>query len=111
VTDAPEHPHGAGPVVTVFRSRLRPEARDEYGEWADRMLELARAMPGFVEFKAFEAQDGERVSVITFANLDAQRAWRDHPEHRVAQRLGRDRFYESYAIQVCEVLGETGFTR
>jgi len=95
----------------VFRSRLRPGEATEYGEWAGRMLELARAMPGFVDFKTFQADDGERVSVITFANLDAQRAWRDHPEHRVAQQLGRERFYQSYAIQVAEVIGEHRFPR
>jgi heme-degrading monooxygenase HmoA len=68
-------------------------------------------MPGFVDFKAFEADDGERVSVITFASMQAQRAWRDHPEHRAAQQAGRDRFYASYDITVSEVVGESHFER
>jgi heme-degrading monooxygenase HmoA len=74
------------------------------------MLELAQTMPGFVDFKIFEADDGERVSVITFTSLEAQRAWRDHPEHRAAQQIGRERFYASYDISVCEVVGESHFT-
>jgi heme-degrading monooxygenase HmoA len=98
-------------VVTVFRSRLRPDAGDEYATWAARMLELARAMPGFVDFKSFHADDGERVSVITFDSLETQRAWRDHPDHRAAQRLGRDRFYETFDIQVAAVVRESRFTR
>jgi len=73
----------AGPdgprIVTVFRSRLRPESGADYHETAQRMLELAQTMPGFVNFKIFEADDGERVSVITFNSREAQRAWRDHP--------------------------------
>ena len=36
------------PALTIFRSRLRPEARDEYVLWAERMDRLARQMPGFV---------------------------------------------------------------
>jgi heme-degrading monooxygenase HmoA len=96
--------------MTVFRSRLRPEAGPDYRDTAERMLELARAMPGFVDFKTFEADDGERVSIITFASAEAHRAWRDHPEHRRAQQLGRERFYASYDISVCEVTGEHHFT-
>ena len=97
------------PVVTVFRSRLRPEAADEYHETAARILDLARTMPGFVDFKSFVADDGERVSIVTFASRQAHQAWRDHPEHRLAQQAGRDRFYASYDITVGEVTGESHF--
>lgn len=97
------------PVVTVFRSRLRPDAGDAYTRLAERMLELARAMPGFVDFKTFEADDGERVSIVTFASMAQHRAWRDHPEHRRAQRLGRERFYASYRITVAGVVDERRF--
>ena len=96
-------------IVTVFRSRLRPEAGAEYYETAERMLELARTMPGFVDFKSFEADDGERVSVITFDSSEAQRAWRDHPEHRAAQKIGRERFYASYDISVCALSSKSTF--
>jgi heme-degrading monooxygenase HmoA len=111
MTEAPGHLHGGGPLVTVFRSRLRPEARTEYDAWAERMLELARAMPGFVDFKTFRADDEERVSVITFDSLEHHQAWRDHPEHGAAQELGRERFYQSFAIQVCEVIQARHFSR
>ena len=104
---------GAPPpsVVTVFRSTLRPDAAEEYEAVAARMLSLARAMPGFVDYKTFAAEDGERVTIVTFASLAAHQAWRDHPEHRQAQRLGRERFYDAYAIQVGLCLTEARFRR
>ena len=34
-------------IVTVFRSRLHPGVQDEYTQWAGRMSELARTMPGY----------------------------------------------------------------
>ena len=107
----PVNGEGGRHVVTVFRSRLRPDAGPEYAAWAARMLEIARGMPGFVDFKTFQAEDGERVSVIAFDSLEAQRAWGEHPEHRAAQRLGRERFYDSYDIQVAEVVRTSRFTR
>jgi heme-degrading monooxygenase HmoA len=91
-----------GQVVTVFRSRLRPEAADEYGPRAAEMLALAETMPGLVDVKSFTADDGERVTLVTFAGAEAQRAWREHPDHRLAQQAGRDRFYAEYSIQVCD---------
>ena len=76
-----------GRLVTIFRSRLRHPAPG-YEPLAEDTLELARSMPGFVDFKSFEAPDGERVSIITFDSPEAQRAWREHPEHRKAQQRG-----------------------
>lgn len=89
-------------VVTVFRSRLRPDANPAYGELAAEMEAAARRIPGFVDFKAFTAPDGERVSLITFATAEAQRTWREDPRHREAQRRGRDEFYLEYSIQVAD---------
>ncbi len=91
-------------MVTVFRSRLRPDANPAYGEVAEAMEAAARKTPGFVDFKVFTAPDGERVSLITFATAEAQRAWRDDPRHRAAQKRGRDEFYQEYSIQVTDCL-------
>lgn len=92
------------PVLTVFRSRLREESVDEYRATASRMEKLARAMPGLLDFKQFTADDGERVSIIVFDTLEHQLAWRRHAEHVEAQALGRDRYYSSYDISVCEIV-------
>lgn len=98
-----------GQVVTVFRSRLRPESVEEYAETAARMAELARAMPGYVDHKAFTAEDGERVTVVTFADAESQKAWRTHLEHRVAQRRGREAFYAEYSLQVADVTSVSSY--
>jgi heme-degrading monooxygenase HmoA len=97
-------------VMTVFRSRLRDDAGDEYGTTADEMEARARSMPGFVDFKHFVADDGERVSVIVFASRAAHDAWRDDPVHRAAQQRGRDDWYAQYAILVGEVAHEQRWT-
>ena len=92
----------AGQVITVFRSRRRPEGEPDYQRVAAAMEAAAREMPGFVDFKTFSADDGEKVSLVTFATPAAQQAWRDDPRHRRAQQQGRDQFYVEYSIQVGE---------
>ena len=87
-------------VITVFRSRLRPGVEEEYGTLAAEMTALAQGMPGFVDSKTFIHADGERVTVVTFEDIESHTAWKEHPEHREAQDLGRTRFYSEYSIQV-----------
>ena len=101
----------SGAVVTVFRNRLAPEGVDEYGVLSPHILELARSMPGFVDAKTFAAADGERVTIVTFTDRASHDAWRDHPEHRDAQRRGIETFYEDYSIQVADVTYEHRFRR
>ncbi len=100
----------SGQIVTVFRSRLRDDATG-YGAHAERMSAIARSMPGYVDHKTFTADDGERVTVVTFADQVSHDAWRTHPEHRAAQRAGISDYYETYSIQVAEVTHAHTFAR
>jgi heme-degrading monooxygenase HmoA len=110
MTDGVPHTKGAGEkpsgptlaegqMITVFRSRRRPGTDSEYGDVAAAMLAAARRAPGFVDFKSFTADDGEHVSVITFASPEDLAAWRDDVDHRRAQERGRSTLYSEYAIQ------------
>jgi heme-degrading monooxygenase HmoA len=90
-------------IVTIFRSRLRPEHLEEYERLAPHIETLARTMPGFISIKGYTATDGERVSIVEFDTLENHHAWRAHPEHLKAQRLGREKFYAEFHIQVCRV--------
>jgi heme-degrading monooxygenase HmoA len=98
-------------VITVFRSRLRQENADEFQALADRMMALAEKMPGFLSYKVYTSDDGERCSIVEFASHEELLAWRNLPEHREAQRLGRERFYESYTLHVTDPVRASRFER
>jgi heme-degrading monooxygenase HmoA len=98
-------------VITLFRSRLRPEHEKEYAEWAKRIHDLAVKTPGFVSIKTFAAEDGERVSIVEFESEETLRNWREQPDHRQAQELGRKRFYSEYQIQVCQPIRDYSFPK
>jgi heme-degrading monooxygenase HmoA len=96
-------------IVTVFRSRLKPGAGEEFRALLGRMIELAATMPGYISHKAFTAEDGERVTIVEFEHEEGQRAWRTNPEHLTAQRQAREKYYTEYHIQVCTLDRETKF--
>ena len=98
-------------ILTVFRSRLRSDldVDGDYTPLADEMEATARTMPGFVDVRHYAGTDGERVTLVVFESKETHDAWRDHPRHRRAQGVGRDRFYADYELQVCEVLYERRF--
>jgi heme-degrading monooxygenase HmoA len=98
-------------VITIFRSRLRPEHVEEYERWAVRIHDIAITMPGFISIKVFAAEDDERLSLVEFESEETMLAWRNHPEHRQAQKLGQELFYSEYHIQVCKPVRAYSFPK
>ena len=98
-------------IVTVFRSRLMPGLQDEYVALVEEVRKEVETMPGYISHKGFFAEDGERVTIVEFKDEVAQRAWRMNAKHIEAQRLGRQKYYEAYDIQACNVLHDAHFKR
>jgi heme-degrading monooxygenase HmoA len=94
-------------VVVVFRSRVRaglsPEILQELETRGARVAELAPSMPGFVSYKDFTSPDGESVTIVEFETHEQLAVWREHPEHRAVQELGRRAVFAEYQIQVCDL--------
>jgi len=96
-------------LITVFRSRLKPEVREEYLALVEKIAAIARTMPGYISHKGFFADDGERVTIVEFEHEEGLRAWRTNPEHRAAQKLARTKYYAEYHVQVCRLDRESKF--
>jgi heme-degrading monooxygenase HmoA len=96
-------------VVVVFRARVKPGIGKDYQETGARMLDLATQMPGFVSYREYASTDGEELAVVEFESHETVAAWRAHPEHLEAQRLGRERWYAEYRITVCDMVRDYSF--
>jgi heme-degrading monooxygenase HmoA len=87
--------------VVIFRARIR-RLDAEYAAMAARMRELALEQFGCLEFHA--VTEGEYEVALSYWPDEASiRAWKAHPEHLLAQRAGRERWYESYSVQVARI--------
>ena len=55
--------------------------------------------------------EGQGITVSYWRSLDALQAWGKNVEHRVAQAVGRTRWYERFRLRVCRVEREDHFDR
>jgi heme-degrading monooxygenase HmoA len=96
-------------IVTVFRARLQPENSEEYYKLAAELSAMASTMPGYISRKAYTAEDGEKLTIVEFESEETHRAWAEHPSHRAAQKIGREKFYAEYSIRICKELRSNAF--
>ena len=88
--------------AVIFTSRRR-QGDDGYAATAARMEELARQQPGFLGVDSARGEDGVGITVSYWESLEAVAAWGRNAEHLVAQRFGREKWYESFTLRVCAV--------
>jgi heme-degrading monooxygenase HmoA len=97
-------------IVAMFRTYLKPRANlDELGALHQKMHAIVSNMPGFISVKMFTAEDREVLALAEFDTLDALQAWKEHPEHVVAQQRGREEFFAAYRVQICSTIREATF--
>jgi heme-degrading monooxygenase HmoA len=93
--------------VVIFRAKVRQQD-DEYAVVAARMRELALHQFGCIEFSAVTEGHNE-VALSYWPDEASIRAWKRHAEHTLAQQLGRERWYESYVVQVAQITRQYQF--
>ncbi len=99
----PFAPTPAPPCFAVIFSSVRTPSDNGYGEMANRMVELASRQPGFLGVESARGEDGFGITVSYWESLEAISAWRNHLEHREAQRLGIEKWYEHFELRVAKV--------
>ena len=98
-------------MLISFRSKLSEQAGKDYEEMAAEMERLARASPGFIEVKAYKSDDGERLTLVWWQDKETLRGWATNVRHMQAQRMGREKWYAYYKLEVAEVVRDSRFTR
>ncbi len=101
--DLPDPPYWAVTFVNRFRPGLTPGELADYNADADRMLDLAAKIPGYLGFTSVRDAQGRAVSVSYWTGEDAIRAWREDVEHTLTRARGRRHWYGAYQVQVSRV--------
>ncbi|WP_148864054.1 antibiotic biosynthesis monooxygenase family protein [Marinobacter fonticola] len=96
IAETPEPPYYA----VIFTS-LRAEGDHGYDAMAQRMVELAAEQPGFLGVES--AREDVGITVSYWRDLDSIRNWKQHAQHRIAQRRGQDVWYAHYSVRIARV--------
>jgi heme-degrading monooxygenase HmoA len=96
------------PYTAVIFTSVRTDAdADGYAATADAMEQLAAQQPGYLGVESARSELG--ITVSYWATGQDARAWKAVAEHRLAQQLGRERWYRSYRVRIATVEREYGF--
>ena len=91
----------APPYYAVIFTSLRTAGDNGYGEMAQRMVDVAQTMPGFLGVESARSELG--ITVCYWDSLEAIAAWKAHAEHQEAQRRGKQEWYSAFRTRVCKV--------
>jgi heme-degrading monooxygenase HmoA len=89
--------------AVIFSSVRTPDDSEGYEAAAERMFELGSSQPGFLGIESVRGADGLGVTISYWSSLAAIDSWREQAEHRLAQSMGREKWYERFVTRICRV--------
>lgn len=91
--------------AVIFSSQRanRDGLDDGYGAMADRMVALAAEQDGFLGIESARGTDGFGITVSYWRDEESIARWKANAAHLVAQKKGREVWYERYQLRVAKV--------
>ena len=91
------------PYYAVIFTTQRSAGDDGYGAMADAMMELAAQQPGFIGIESTRDENGLGITISYWSDEGAIKAWKANARHMVAQKHGKDRWYQHFILRVARV--------
>ena len=88
--------------AVIFKATVA-DFDDEYVHMAERMKILAFEKYGCRNFVSV-TEGNEEIAISYWDSEEQIHDWKNDPEHRLAQVKGREKWYKSFSVEVCEVL-------
>ena len=87
------------PYYAVIFTSIRADTEDGYNDMSDEMLVLAAQEEGFLGVEAARNEVG--ITVSYWQTLDSIKKWKENSRHLLAQKYGREKWYEKYKVRIC----------
>lgn len=97
------------PYYAVIFTSVRSEYDENYHEVSLAMLELAKQQHGFLGVDSARSEIG--ITVSYWRDEAAIRAWKVNADHWIAQKKGREIWYDFYSVRVAKVEREYLFEK
>jgi len=89
-------------LAVIFKATIA-EFDQEYFSTAQRLKDLAFDKYGCRDFVSVTEGDQE-IAISYWDSEQHIRDWKNDPEHQHAQARGRNKWYKSFSVEVCEVI-------
>ena len=89
------------PYYAVIFTSIRTDIDEGYEQMAQLIHDLATEQTGYLGLEA--AREALGVTVSYWTDLDSIRQWKANAQHILAQKLGRDKWYQAYKTRICLV--------
>ena len=97
------------PYYAVIFTSVKSSDDSGYPEMAEMMVKMAEQAEGFLGMES--ARDKIGITVSYWDSPEAIRKWKMNTEHRAAQEMGKQRFYDAFKVRICKVERDYGFFR
>ncbi len=90
-------------IVVLFEVKPTKEGMQKYLDLAAMLKPLLSGFEGFISAERFTSinEEGKLLSMNVWKDEDAVKRWRNVMQHRMSQKEGREKLFESYRITVC----------
>lgn len=93
--------------AVIFRATAN-RLDSEYSRTAQALRQTAFDEFGCLNFVSV-SENGQEIAVSYWPSLEHITRWKQHLAHQHAQRLGRERWYADYQVEVVEILRQYRF--
>ncbi|GAA6143707.1 antibiotic biosynthesis monooxygenase [Hydrogenophaga sp. 5NK40-0174] len=97
-------------IAVIFEATPSPDSRHTYLDLAAQLRPQLENLDGFISIERFESltQPGKLLSLSFWRDESAVSAWREAPDHRAAQKAGRQGVFSHYRLRVAQVIRDYG---
>ena len=92
--------------AVIFKAKTK-KLDDDYFKMAKRMRELAITEYGCIDFTGV-TEGSDEIAISYWESLEQIKKWKQNSKHLVAQKLGQDKWYEDYTVEIVEVISKYG---
>ena len=89
------------PYYTVIFTSLRTTGDNGYDAMAREMDELAKHQDGYLGIESARNELG--ITVSYWKSLEAIKNWKANSRHLLAQKYGREKWYEHYKVRIGKI--------
>lgn len=90
-------------IIVLFEVTPTKEGMQKYLDLAAALKPMLSGFEGFIRAERFSSlnEDGKLLSMNVWTDEAAVERWRNVMQHRMSQKQGREKLFESYKITVC----------